>query len=131
MFIFDVGTKQPGFNILNIYNYDIPTFIIFLSCFLIILIFLRQVFFNIEIFERLKFVDLKIVRILLLLTIAYGLIFEIMYFKQLLGKADTASITADFFCLSFTLLLFIIVIHPNGQKRKVELNGTTKEKYWL
>ena len=64
MFVFDVGSQDPIYSSpLTIYNYDIPTGLIILSCLLTILLFLRLVFFNVEVLKRPKFPEILELRI--------------------------------------------------------------------
>ena len=117
MFVFDVGSQDPNYSSpLTIYNYDIPTGLIILSCLLTILLFLRLVFFNVEVLKRPKFIENRVVRLSLTIVIFYGLIFEAIYFIYLLRKEDMTSILADFSCLCFTLLFAILIVVPEGRK---------------
>jgi hypothetical protein len=121
-FIFDVGNQSLTYSPLNFLNYDLPTDIVFLSCFMIIMLLLRQIFLDIVFFERPRYINNKVIRLLFSLFVFYGLIYETCYFISQLKKNDTTYIIADFFCLFFTVLLMIILLKPNRQKSIIEQN---------
>jgi len=114
-FLLDIGTQSPSYQ-LEFHNYSLPTYIVFLSNLMLIFLLLRQLFSGKKLFNRPLFLENKIVRLICFIILTYGFLYESFYFFSLLKTNDLIYILGDFFFLTSTVLLIVILVKPNRIK---------------